>query len=141
MRNNEIEQARSLAKKWHSGQSDKAGRPYIEHLEHVSETVQPIAAKVTALLHDILEDTACTVEELNLAGFGDDIVDAVIAITHRDNEPYDAYIARVKNNELARMVKIADMEHNSDLSRLQSISKKDLERKEKYTFYLAVLID
>lgn len=135
-----VERARNLAEKWHSHQLDKAGNPYIHHLEYVSSMVDTKEAKAVAYLHDILEDTACTVEELRTAGFNQEIVDAVISITHLPDESYGEFINRVSKNRIATLVKIEDLKHNSDLSRLGVVTQHDLERREKYEHYLEILI-
>lgn len=134
-----IERAHMLATKFHAGQIDKAGEPYIKHLVHVSNAVESNEAKTIALLHDILEDTECTAEQLKVSGFHDEIIDAVVAMTHLPHESYDEFIRRVSKNRLATMVKIEDMKHNSDLSRLNRISQKDLDRAAKYRHYIDFL--
>lgn len=134
-----LDTAHQLAEEYHACQVDKAGNPYIEHLEYVSSHVDGIEAKTVALLHDILEDTTCTPEILLDAGFDKTIVEAVISMTHKQNETYDTYIRRVSKNPIASIVKLADMKHNSDLSRLQTVTQRDLARKEKYTYYINLL--
>lgn len=137
--NRQINKARTLAYLYHAEQKDKAGVPYTEHLEHVSRSVNSDEAQVVALLHDILEDTKCGVEDLRREGFSGEVVAAVVAMTHPPNELYEDYIARVANNSLAREVKIADMTHNADLSRLADVTQKDLVRAAKYQHYIELL--
>ncbi len=94
----------------HKGQKRYNGNPYIIHLIRVSQEVTGQKAKVVALLHDILEDTDA--KPIELACFGDEILIAVIALTHNKGESYEDYILRVKQNPLAVAVKIADISDN-----------------------------
>ena len=125
------ELARILAAYAHQGQTDKAGRDYILHPMAVADQMDTDEEKTVALLHDILEDTSVTEATLkNL--FGPEIADAVISMTRRPGEPYDDYIRRLGKNPLARRVKLADLRHNMDLSRLPVVTDQDLQRAEKY---------
>ena len=127
-----IEMADALAAFAHRGQVDKAGQPYIQHPRTVASRVTGEDEKIVALLHDVLEDTDVAEDTIrNL--FGDKIADAVAALTHREDEDYFSYVARVAKNPLARIVKLADLEHNMDLSRLPKVTEKDLRRVEKYS--------
>jgi (p)ppGpp synthase/HD superfamily hydrolase len=126
-----IEFAQEFARRAHRGQTDKAGVDYIRHPMAVAEKVYTDDAKVVALLHDVLEDTEVS-EATIRAMFGGTIADAVVALTRRPGEPYMDFVARAKENPIARVVKIADIEHNSDLSRLKTVTKEDLDRTEKY---------
>lgn len=132
--------AYALADQAHKGQVDKAGAPYLDHLVTVATnfTCEDLRHTVS-LLHDILEDTSTTVEDLLAEGFPVVVVDAVSAITKRGGESYDDYLLRVKNNAIARDVKIADLTHNSQLSRLKNPSQSDYERVKKYQNALAFL--
>ena len=115
----------------HQGQTDKAGEPYEQHLWSVASMVTEPDERIVALLHDILEDTTVTADTIrNL--FGDAIADAVIALTRRQDESYMDYIKRVSENPLAATVKIADLKHNMDLSRLPVVSDNDMQRNGKY---------
>lgn len=125
------ELAKAIATYAHSGQTDKAGAPYILHPLNVAEKMSTEEQKAVALLHDVLEDTFVTEATIrNL--FGDTIADAVVAMTKRPWETYEVYIRRVASNPISRAVKLADLEHNMDLSRLDSVCEKDFERVEKY---------
>jgi (p)ppGpp synthase/HD superfamily hydrolase len=126
-----IELALEIATRAHKNQVDKAGAAYILHPMAVAEKVSGEDEKVVALLHDVIEDTDINEASLRIL-FGDKIADAVLALTRKSGETYMDFIARAKANPLARKVKIADIEHNSDLSRLQNIRQEDLERVEKY---------
>ena len=124
--------ALSIAKKAHKGQYDKAGVDYIEHPLFVASLVDTQEEKAVALLHDVLEDSPYTAEELILAGLPETVVTAVQVLTKKKGQDYQQYLELVKSNPLARCVKLADLKHNSDLSRLAIITEKDLERFEKY---------
>lgn len=132
---------------------DKGGKPYINHLFSVANRLKKNITdltlheapeevilfyqkcRVVALLHDILEDTNTTVDGLKDNGFSDDIIDAVVAITRRkDEKSYIDYIDRLKSNDMAKCVKIYDLEDNMNITRLQNIDDSDLKRIKKY-FY------
>lgn len=122
-----------LAKTAHEGQKDKAGKPYIEHPLRVSQLVEGgIDEILTALLHDVVEDTPLTLEDLKARGYSDRVVDAVDCVSKRSDETRQEYLDRLKPNETARRVKIADLTHNSDLSRIPDPKERDFERIENY---------
>jgi (p)ppGpp synthase/HD superfamily hydrolase len=125
----------------HKVQKDKSGLPYIFHPFHVAEQMDDEDSTIVALLHDLLEDTSYTVEDLKKIGFNNKVCDAIILMTHDDNVTYLDYVKKIKNNEIARKVKIADLKHNSDLSRLDIITEYDLERKAKYAKALEILLN
>ena len=127
-----IKKADELAEKAHSGQTDKAGRPYIEHPRAVAEAVEGEEYKIAALLHDVCEDTAASPEELEKMGFPKASVDAVRLLTRGSNADYMDYIKRLAQNPIARAVKLADLRHNMDLSRIKNPSGEDFERIDKY---------
>ncbi len=129
---NKYELALKIATEAHKGQVDKAGVPYINHPLTVASLVDTEEEKIVALLHDTIEDTNITEQDLLNYGFSNKIVEAVKLLTHNKNVPYMDYVAKIKDNELARKVKIADLTHNSDLSRLKEITEKDKKRYEKY---------
>lgn len=135
-----VAKARKIAEDAHDGQVDKAGDAYYFHPLSVSRMVNSNAEKAVAWLHDVVEDTDWTLDDLKAEGLPEYIVDAVGAITHGDDEPYGEYIARVKANPIAREVKIADLKHNLDLNRLPEVTVKDIERCRKYLDALQVLI-
>lgn len=124
--------ALSIAKKAHKGQYDKAGVNYIEHPLFVASLVDTQEEKAVALLHDVLEDSPYTAEELVLAGLPETVVSAVQTLTNKKGQDYQQYLELVKSSPIARRVKLADLKHNSDLSRLATITEKDRERLEKY---------
>ena len=122
----------------HSGQQDKSGVPYIYHVIHVAEQMNTEDETIVALLHDTLEDTNLnpnTIKDI----YGEYILEAVELLTHKKNEPYFDYIMRIKDNPLARKVKIADLQHNMDLKRIANPSDKDFKRVEKYKKALEIL--
>lgn len=126
------ELALKIATEAHKGQVDKAGVPYINHPLTVASLVDTEEEKIVALLHDTIEDTNITEQDLLNYGFSNKIVEAVKLLTHNKDVPYMDYVAKIKDNELARKVKIADLTHNSDLSRLKEITDKDKKRYNKY---------
>lgn len=133
-----------LAKEYHAGQLDKAGKDYFEnHIKVVSDMVlyheNNLYAATVALLHDILEDTHISEDHLRQI-FPKYIVDAVCVLTKQKHEPYWIYIERVKKNKLAKIVKKYDLANNMDMSRLDIISDKDLEREIKYAKAYAQLM-
>ena len=127
-----LELALSIATEAHKGQFDKAGVDYVEHPIYVASQVDTEEEKAVALLHDVIEDSPFTAEELLLAGLLETVVTAVQILSKKKGQDYQTYLENVKSNPLARVVKLADLKHNSDLSRLSSITDKDLERLEKY---------
>ena len=127
-----LELALSIATKAHRGQFDKAGIDYIEHPIFVASQVDSEEEKAVALLHDVIEDSSVTAEELLNAGLPETVVTAVQILSKKKGQDYQTYLKTVKSNPLARAVKLADLKHNSDLLRHETITDKDLERLEKY---------
>ena len=123
----------------HKDQIDKSGLPYVFHPFHLAEQMTDEDCVIVALLHDVMEDTDYTSDDLRNMGFSEDVLTALTLMTHKDNTPYLEYVARLKGNRIARMVKLADLRHNSDLSRLETITEKDLKRVEKYKKAIALL--
>jgi (p)ppGpp synthase/HD superfamily hydrolase len=135
-----IKKAYELANNLHRGQIDKSGEVYINHLIEVANQVEGKEAVMVALLHDAMEDQGVTVCFLKNQKFPEEVIEAITILTKGDDD-YMSYIHRVKENPLARAVKIADMRHNSDLSRLKSVSEKDIARREKYLKSIQLLQD
>ena len=123
--------ASKIAYKAHEGQTDKAGVPYIFHPIHIAEQMDSEESCVVALLHDVIEDSDITLEILSKY-FNDDIIAALRVLTKKENDDYIMYIKRVKTNKLAAKVKIKDLEHNRDLTRLDEVTDKDRKRSMKY---------
>ena len=132
MNQSQSQKAYEIAKRAHLGQVDKAGEDYIKHPEKVASFVKTDEEKAVAYLHDVIEDTELTLEDLYEYGFSKEVIEAVDIITKKRGEDYQSYLNSVKKNKLARAVKLADLRHNSDLTRLINITEKDIERKEKY---------
>ena len=134
-----VNTARLISRLAHKGQTDRAGKPYARHPEKVASFLADPAAQCVAYLHDVLEDTDVTREELQKI-FGDRITDAVWLLTRPAHMEYMDYIRRLKENPLARSVKLADLRHNMDLSRIPNPSTRDRERVEKYKAARALLL-
>lgn len=116
----------------HSNQVDKSGKLYFIHPITVALLCDTIKEKIVALLHDVIEDTDYTFIDLENNGFTNEIIDAVKALTKSDDVEYNKYISNIKNNPIARKVKLNDLRHNSDLSRIINPTEKDLKRTKKY---------
>ncbi|MBR4378837.1 MAG: HD domain-containing protein [Prevotella sp.] len=127
-----FDKAVEIATKAHEGQTDKSGKPYIGHVMRVAQRCKTQKSKVIALLHDVIEDTPITPDELKAEGIPADIVEAVLTLSRRQDEPYEEYINRVAPHPLCREVKIADLEDNMDIRRLTEIGESDVIRLKKY---------
>ena len=123
----------------HKDKVDKSGMPYVYHPFHVAEQMTTETEVAVALLHDVVEDTGYTIRELSGMGFPKEVTDALALLTHDDAVPYLEYVEKLKGNPVARAVKLADLQHNSDLSRLDVIDEKALERIEKYKKAMEIL--
>ncbi|MDY4576167.1 MAG: HD domain-containing protein [Intestinibacter sp.] len=139
--NEQLQFALELAIKKHKNQKDKSGRPYILHPLHVMETVKTDDAKIVAILHDIIEDTDVTKEDLLNAGLSKHIVDAIVMLTRSDDIDYMDYVKKVSSNPLAKEVKLADLQNNMDLRRLSTLTERDLDRNRKYQIAYHYLIN
>jgi (p)ppGpp synthase/HD superfamily hydrolase len=122
----------AIAAQAHQEQYDKAGAPYILHPLRMMLRMSSETEMMAAVLHDVVEDTKWTLDQLRQAGFADEVVQAVECLTHRDYETYDEFIARVCTNAIASKVKLADLEDNMDVRRLRTWTAKDAERLHKY---------
>jgi (p)ppGpp synthase/HD superfamily hydrolase len=112
-----IEKALQIAVQAHEGQKDKDGQPYILHPLRVMNAMEDEPAKIVAVLHDVIEDTSVTSEDLRREGFDEVVLAALRCLTHRKNEPYAQYVVRCKGNVIARQVKLADLDDNARPSR------------------------
>ena len=122
-----------LCFKAHEGQVDKSGMPYVHHPLHLAEQMDDEDSTIVALLHDVVEDTEYTIKDLKGMGFGDAVIEAIDIMTHSPDVPYMDYVKEIEKNTIARKVKLADLNHNSDLTRLNhEPTSHDLERFEKY---------
>ena len=134
--------ARSLATEHHAGQFDKAGQPYLGHIERVAKRVSHLEAEVVAaaLLHDILEDTAATPADLAAAGIPATVIESVVLLT-KTGGPLDSYYARIREHPMALAVKLADIADNSDPARQARLAPEVRERlTRKYAKAIAALI-
>ena len=125
----------------HKDQVDHSGTPYVYHPYHLSEQMTDETTTCIALLHDVVEDTDITLAQLREMGFPDIVVEAVGVLTREHSVPYQEYIKRVKSNPLARIVKLADLEHNSDMSRLQEIDERSKSLAKRYEKARACLME
>ena len=133
--------ALSLCFAAHRDQRDKSGLPYVFHPFHLAERMETEEEICTALLHDVVEDTCYTLEDLCRAGFPERVLEALRLLTRVDGEGYLAYVTRVRQNPIARRVKLADLEHNGDLARLEQVTERDRRRALKYRMARAILED
>jgi (p)ppGpp synthase/HD superfamily hydrolase len=122
----------AIAAEAHQSQTDKAGAPYILHPLRVMQRMDTEAEKIAAILHDVVEDSTWTIEQLRAEGFSEEILAAIDCLTKHEGESYDEFILRASSNPLARKVKLADLEDNLDLRRLGELTEKDLQRIQKY---------
>ena len=125
----------------HKNQVDKSGMPYVYHPFHLAEQMETEDTVVVALLHDVVEDTDYTLDDIRAMGFPNSVVDALSLLTHDETVPYMDYVAQIKNNPIAKAVKLADLKHNSDLTRLDVVDEKALERSEKYAASMKLLTE
>ena len=124
--------ALAIAAQAHQEQYDKAGAPYILHPLRMMLRMSSEAEMMAAVLHDVVEDTGWTLDQLRQAGFAEEVVQAVECLTHRDHETYDEFVARVRTNVIASKVKLADLEDNMDMRRLRTLTEQDTQRLYKY---------
>ncbi len=129
---NKLEEAIQIAVEAHENQTDKGGSVYILHPLRLMMQMPTEQLQIVAVLHDVVEDSDYTFNDLEEKGFSNEIIEALESLTKRENELYEDFILRVKKNKLAVQVKIADLKDNSDLKRIKNPTEKDLERKEKY---------
>jgi len=129
-----LESAIAIAVRAHAGQTDKSGQLYILHPLRVMFRCQTDEQRIVAILHDVIEDTSVTVEELRNQGFSEMILAALDCVTKREGESYQAFVERAAANPIARQVKLADLEDNMDLRRLgaAAIGQKETDRLNRY---------
>lgn len=133
-----IRTAMQIACRAHAGQTDKAGYPYIHHPLHLAEQMTEEYAVCAALLHDVMEDTDVSEQELAQV-MPPEVMEALRLLTHDESVPYMDYVRAISHHPIARAVKLADLAHNSDLSRLDEVTPKALSRVEKYAAAMALL--
>ena len=123
----------------HKNQVDKSDMPYVYHPFHLAEQMETEETIIVALLHDVVEDTNYTLDDIRAMGFPDSVVDALALMTHDKTVPYMDYVAKIKHNPIAKAVKLADLKHNSDLSRLDIADEEALRRVKKYAVAIKLL--
>jgi (p)ppGpp synthase/HD superfamily hydrolase len=138
---NQLNHALLIAIAAQKGQKDKAGYDYINHPVYLALQMDTEDEKIVALLHDVVEDTDWDFAILKENGFDEHIIEAIECLTRKQAEDYFSYIARVKQNKLAAKIKLAELVHNSDLSRIERPSKTDFERIEKYKKAIRIITD
>ena len=137
----QTKKAMKLCFEAHKAQTDKSGMPYVFHPFHLAEQMTDEKTVTLALLHDVVEDSSYNFDDLISMGFDSEVVDALRLLTHEEGVPYMDYVAEIKKNPLSRAVKLADLAHNSDLTRLSpdEIDDRALARVEKYEAAIALL--
>lgn len=123
----------------HKDQIDKSGMPYVFHPFHLAEQMMDEETTIVALLHDVVEDTNYTIADLKEMGFSKNVLSAIELMTHNPDIPYMDYVAQIKTNPIAKAVKLADLRHNSDMSRLDSVTPYDEARAKKYKAAIELL--
>jgi len=136
---NRLEKAILIATQAHAGQVDKGGNPYILHPLRIMLRMNTEETMIAAVLHDVLEDTDVTADDLLKAGMSREVVAGVVALTRREGETYMDFIKRTKQDPIARLVKLADLEDNCDLTRLPNPTKEDFDRVERYKMAIGEL--
>ena len=133
------QKALKLSFEAHKDQVDKSGMPYAYHPFHIAEQMKDENTTIVALLHDVAEDTDITVEDIRKMGFSKEVCAALKLMIHDKNVPYMEYIKKIKTNTIAKAVKLADLRHNSDLTRLDTVDEKALKRADKYRMAVEIL--
>lgn len=123
----------------HKDQVDKSGLPYVFHPFHLAEQMKDEDTTIVALLHDVVEDTEYTLDDIRTMGFSDSVIAALALLTHDENTEYMEYVTAIKKNPIATAVKLADLRHNSDLSRLDTADEKAEKRRGKYLAAIELL--
>ena len=134
-----LERAIAIAAAAHEGQVDKGGAPYILHPLRVMLRVNTLEERIVAVLHDVVEDCGISFDDLRNEGFSETVLMAIASVTKVPDESYEEFVERAAQNPIGRVVKLADLEENSDLSRIAQPSWEDLERVEKYRRAMGVL--
>ncbi len=123
----------------HKNQLDKSGMPYVFHPFHLAEQMTDEETTIVALLHDVVEDSDRTIDDLRKMGFDESVLAAIALMTHDPAVPYMEYVEKIKTNPVARAVKLADLRHNSDMSRLDAVTPWDEDRTRKYMQAIEIL--
>lgn len=134
-----LEQAILVATKAHAGQVDKGGQPYILHPLRLMLKFDSEIEMIVAVMHDVVEDSDFTQYDLKKIGFSKCIVEAIDCLSKRNGEDYDNFLLRISKNALAKKIKVEDIKDNLDMTRLNEITEKDLQRLQKYHQALKIL--
>ena len=135
-----LERAIAIAAEAHAGQVDKAGAPYVLHPLRMMLAVQTLDERIVAVLHDVCEDCpGWDFDRLRREGFSEAVLAALETVTKREGESYEDFVRRAGANPIGRAVKLADLQDNSDLSRIAAPTAQDMERVEKYRRAIAAL--
>ena len=140
----DLDEALCLVANHFRGVVDKSGKPYVLHCIRVMMGVESLDAKMVAVMHDLVEDTPMTLEQLRAKGFSDQVLEGVDLVTHRDDVSYADYIAAIKKNAIATQVKLADLKDNTSLNRTlyrEANSDRDCVRIQKYVLSYQFLTD
>ena len=130
-----LEKAISIAVTAHQGQVDKANKPYILHPLRLMFKMNSENEMIAAVLHDVVEDTDWTIEQLEVEGFNEEVIIALRLLTHDKKVPYKKYIEAIKTNKIALKVKLADLEDNLDIKRIAHPKFRDYARLAEYLKY------
>jgi (p)ppGpp synthase/HD superfamily hydrolase len=136
---NMLEKSIHIALEAHKGQMDRAEKPYILHPLRIMQTLDDEIEMISAVLHDVIEDSQLTYEDLKREGIPDEAVEIIKCLTKINDEPYEDYVKRISLNKKATNVKIKDLEDNMNITRLESLNQKDLDRLAKYQRALKIL--
>jgi (p)ppGpp synthase/HD superfamily hydrolase len=135
-----LERAIVIAAEGHAGQVDKAGAPYVLHPLRLMLRMPTPDARIVAVLHDVCEDCAgWDFERLRREGFSETVITALDSVTKREGEPYEDFVRRAAADPIGRAVKLADMEDNSDLSRIAAPTQRDFDRIQRYRQAVALI--
>ncbi len=137
----DLQRAIEIAVDAHKGQTDKAGQPYILHPLRMMFAVQTKEEKMAAVLHDVVEDSDWTLDQLEAEGFSENVIEAVDRLTRKESDSYERFIEISGGHPVSRAVKIADLTDNMDLSRIKELTEKDDLRMKKYGKAFAILTD
>lgn len=127
-----LEQAIEIALKAHAGQKDKAGAPYVLHPLRLMLQMQTDEERMAAVLHDVVEDSAVTLDDLRASGFPQVVIEAVALLTRKGTDTYEQFVQKIKPHPLARRVKMADLRDNLRIDRIPHPTDADMARLEKY---------
>ncbi|CAM4340117.1 GTP pyrophosphokinase [Paenibacillus tarimensis] len=135
-----LAKAIALAASAHEGQTDRGGSPYVFHPIRLMLRAVTGEEQIIAVLHDTIEDTSLTLDDLRKEGFSDSVVEAVDSLSRREEEDYDTFILRIKQNPLASRVKILDLLDNIEQTKKKKPSDKTRKRLDKYSRALDTLL-